>query len=56
MLISLIITLIIIGVALYLINLLPMDATIKQIVRVLVILAALLYVLRAFGYGSSLHL
>lgn len=50
MLITLIVTLVIIGVCLYILNLLPMDATIKTIIRVLVILFAFLYVLSALGF------
>ena len=50
MLISLIITLVIVGVVLYLINLIPMDATIKTIIRVLVILFVLLWLLNGLGF------
>jgi hypothetical protein len=50
MLISLIVTLIIVGALLYCLELLTfIDPTIKQIIRVLVIVLALLYVLQAFG-------
>ena len=47
--IELIIGLIVIGVALYLLDLIPMDGTIKTIIRVVVILLAVLYVLQFFG-------
>lgn len=52
MLVSLIVTLIIVGVLLYLVNnFLPMDAKIKQLVNVLVVIAAALYVIAALtGY------
>ncbi len=50
MLITLIITLAIAGVCLYLIELIPMDATFKKVIQVLSILFALLYVLSAFGF------
>lgn len=57
MLISIIIALVILGIGLYLLNLIPMDATIKQIIRVVVILFAVLYVLSAFfpGYFTGVH-
>lgn len=44
----LIIVLIFVGIGLYLIGLIPMDATVMQIIRVLVVVAVLLYVLRFF--------
>lgn len=54
MLASVLITLVVVGVALYLLTLLPMDNAIRQMIRIVVILGALLYVLRAFGiwHGS----
>ncbi len=55
-LVGLVVTLIVIGVALYLVQLIPMDAVFKQIIRVVVILVALLYVLSAFGFISGLPL
>lgn len=48
-LIGLIVILLIVGVALYLITLVPMDATVKRIIQVIVILVLVLYVLSAFG-------
>lgn len=52
--ISLVLVLIVIGVVLYLINtLIPMDAKIKTIINVVVILAALLWLLEAFGLLSG---
>ena len=49
MLIDLIILLVVIGVGLYLLNLIPMDATVRKIVHVVIILFAILLVLRALG-------
>jgi len=49
-LISLLVVLIIIGVVLYLINsIIPMDANIKLIINVLVVLVVVLWLLQAFG-------
>ena len=47
---SLILLLIAVGVALYLVNsVIPMDANIKKILNVVVIIAVLVYVAGAFG-------
>lgn len=52
-LINLIIILIIIGVVLYLINnYIPMDAKIKTIINVLVVLVICLWLLNIFGIGD----
>lgn len=53
--ISLIVTLIIIGVLLYLVNaLIPMDAKIKLIINVVVVIAVCVWLLEGFGLlGSS---
>lgn len=48
-LVGLIVVLIIVGVALYLISLIPMDATVKRIIQVIVILVVVLWVLSVFG-------
>lgn len=48
-LISIIVTLIVVGLLLYLIGLIPMDGTIKQIIRVVVILAVIVWLLQSFG-------
>lgn len=57
---SLLITLIIVGVVLYLLNtLVPMDTRIKTVINVVVILCVFLYALEAFGVlppGSFPHL
>lgn len=47
--ISLLIALVILGVGLYLLELIPMDATIKRIIQVLAILFAVLYALQMLG-------
>ena len=50
MLTSLVVTLIILGVLLYLINnFIPMDEKIKQLVNIVVLIIAVLYVLQSFG-------
>ncbi|MEO8737185.1 MAG: Thivi_2564 family membrane protein [Edaphobacter sp.] len=53
-LISIIVTLIVIGLLLYLIGLIPMDGTIKQIIRVVVIIAVIIWLLQSFGLLGSL--
>jgi len=54
MLISLLVVLVIVGVVLYLLNtLVPMDARIKTVINVVVLLAVFLYVLQSFGFVSS---
>lgn len=45
MLLSIIVTLVIVGVVLYLINLIEMDPTIKKIIHVLIILFVILWIL-----------
>ena len=56
-LIALLIFLIIIGVLLYLINqLIPMDANIKMIINVVVILVVLLWLLQVFGLLGSINI
>jgi hypothetical protein len=53
MLISLIVTLVIVGVCLYIVTLIPMDAVIQKVIRVVVLLVALLYVLQILGIWHS---
>lgn len=53
---SLIITLVFLGVGLYLLELIPMDATIKRIIQVLVILLVVLWVLQLLGLFHGLPL
>lgn len=54
--IAIIVALVIIGVALYLLELIPMDGTIKTIIKVVVILFAVLYVLSLLGINTGVHL
>lgn len=49
--ISLIIALVLIGAALYLLDLVPIDATIKRVIQVVVIVFAIIYVLRHLPGG-----
>lgn len=46
---TLIVALVIVGFALYIVGLLPIDGTIKQIIRAVVILMVCLWVLEALG-------
>ena len=49
-LVSIIVILIVVGVLLYLVNAhIPMDATIKKIINVVVIIAVVLWLLSVFG-------
>lgn len=52
-LIPMLMTLIVIGVVLYLVSLLPLDATIKQIIQVLTIVFAILWILQLFLAGAG---
>jgi hypothetical protein len=55
LLIQLVIVLVIVGVALWAINnYIPMDATIKKILNVVVIIVVLLWLLNVFGILGSL--
>ena len=55
-LISLLVTLVLVGIALYVVNtLVPMDAKIKQIINVIVVVAVVLWLLNVFfgvGFGN----
>ena len=53
-LISIIVALVIVGLLLYLLGLIPMDGTIKQIIRVLVIVAVIVWLLQTFGFIGSM--
>jgi hypothetical protein len=53
-LISIIVTLIVVGLLLYLVGLIPMDGTIKQIIRVLVIILVVIWLLQSFGLLAGL--
>ncbi len=51
--ISLLLTLVVIGVVLYLVeNYIPMSAPIKTVLRVLVVIVLCLYLLRVFGIAD----
>lgn len=53
--ITLLVTLIIIGVLLYLVNtLIPMDGKIKTVINVVVLILVLLFVLQSFGVLPAL--
>ena len=54
-LVSIIITLIVVGVLLWLVNsYIPMDRKIKQILNIVIVIAVILWLLRAFGvWGAS---
>jgi hypothetical protein len=54
-LISIIVTLVVIGLVLYLIDLIPMDGTIKQIIRIIVIIGVVVWLLQAFGFIGSIN-
>lgn len=56
MIVSILITLVIVGVLLYLLTLIPMDAAIAQIIRVVVIFGAVLYVIQELGLFHGLRL
>ena len=47
--ISLLITLIVIGVVLWLINMIPMQRTIKKIINVIVVICVVIWLLQVFG-------
>lgn len=53
-LISIIVALVVVGLVLYLIGMIPMDGTIKQIIRVVVIIAVIVWLLQSFGLIGSL--
>jgi len=53
-LIGIIVTLVVIGLFLYLIDLIPMDRAIKQIIRIIVIIAVVIWLLQAFGLIGSI--
>ena len=47
--IALILTLVIIGVVLYFLESLPMDATIKLLIKVVIVICVILFLLSVFG-------
>lgn len=55
-LISLIVTLVVVGVLLWAVNTyIPMDSKVKNILNVVVIIAVILWLLSAFGVLGALH-
>jgi hypothetical protein len=56
MLVSLVVTLLVLGILLWGVNALPvLDATIKRIISIVVIVVAALYVLQVFGLLGGRH-
>jgi hypothetical protein len=53
-LVSIIVALIVIGVLLYLIGMIPMDGTIKHIIRLVVLFVVVVWLLQSFGLLGSL--
>jgi hypothetical protein len=55
-LVTLVVTLIVVGVLLWLVNTyIPMDANIKKILNIVVVIAVVLWLLRVFGVLSDVH-
>ncbi len=54
-LISLIITLLVIGVLMWLIDIIPMDGAIRTIIHVIVTIFVVLWLLQTFGLISRIH-
>jgi uncharacterized membrane protein len=52
-LIHIIVYLVIVGLVVYLIDLIPMDGTIKTIIRGIIIVAVVIWLLQAFGFIGS---
>ena len=52
---SFLIALVIIGAALYLLQLIPIDGTVKTIIQVIVIVALVIYALRVLAPMAGLH-
>lgn len=53
--ISILVSLVVVGLVLYLVDLIPMDGTIKQIIRVIVIILVVIWLLQSFGFIGSVH-
>ena len=55
-LVTLVVTMIVVGVLLWLVNAyIPMDAKIKQILNIVVVIAVVLWLLRVFGVCGDVH-
>lgn len=52
--ITIIITLIVVGIVLYLINLIPMHETIKRIINVIATIVVVIWLLKVFGLWAYL--
>lgn len=50
MLIQIIVALVLLGLALWVVDQIPIDATVKRIIHVIVIVVAVLWVLQVFGF------
>jgi hypothetical protein len=53
--ISVIVSLVVVGLILYLIDIIPMDGTIKQIIRLIVIIAVIIWLLQTFGFMGPVN-
>jgi len=53
-LITIVITLIVVGVVLWLINLIPMQPTIKKIVNTIIVIFIVIWLMKVFGLWSYL--
>jgi hypothetical protein len=53
--ISVIVSLVVVGLVLYLVDLIPMDGTIKQIIRLIVIICVVVWLLQVFGFMGPVH-
>lgn len=49
MLVQLLIILVIVGAALYLLKIVPLDATIKTVIQVVIVVAVIIYLIRVFA-------
>ena len=54
-LIHILVYLVIIGLVVYLIDLIPMDGTIKNIIRGIIIVAVVVWLLQQFGFIGSVN-
>lgn len=55
-LISIVVTLIVVGVVLYLVTLIPMDATVKKLINLVVVVAVILWLISVFLPGiANIH-
>ncbi len=54
-LIHIIVYLIIVGLVVYVIDLIPMDGTIKNIIRAIIVIAVVIWLLQQFGFIGSVN-